>query len=62
MKTKKFKNAILAMTMVMVLLISSIAAYLTDSETIVNEFKIGHISIDLLEPSWNPESALAVKP
>ncbi|MDO4518932.1 MAG: TasA family protein [Eubacteriales bacterium] len=37
-------------------------AYLTDSDQAVNEFTVGKVTIDLTEPSWDPEDNTEITP
>lgn len=55
-KKNSRKIAIAALAMCAVMGVSSISAYFTDTDSAVNEFSVGEISIDLDEPSWDSEN------
>lgn len=61
---KRDKKAILSIVLVIVLLIilvvAGIIAYLTDTETAENKFKIGNVDIELYEGDWNEINAQGV--
>lgn len=42
--------------------IGGMTAYFTDTESVVNEFTVGKISIKLTEPRWNPENGKDITP
>ena len=52
---KKIKNGIFIAIVAGSLCIGGTMAYLTDREETVNEFTVGKIDIQLLEPHWKPE-------
>lgn len=62
MKNNKLRTTLLVSSMVGVMLIGGIAAYFTDADTATNEFTMGKISLDLQEPSWDPENGKDVTP
>ena len=37
-------------------------AYLTDYDTVSNQFTVGKVDIELTEPSWKPEENTAIEP
>ena len=45
-----------------VMLLGSAAAFFTDRGSAVNEFVVGNVTIELTEPSWNPDEATALTP
>ena len=51
----KTKKALCAISILGVVAISGIFAYLTDNESKENVFTIGNVDIELLEPSWPTE-------
>ena len=56
MKTSgKIKRTAAAAVIVGVLCAGGTVAYLTDNEKAVNEFTVGSVEIELLEPNWKPE-------
>lgn len=59
---KKAKNVAIALGMCTCLLIGGISAYFTSTDTADNEFKIGEIDINLVEPNWDPGDARDVTP
>lgn len=61
MKNNK-RNAIIALCLVACLAVAGVSAYFTDADNATNEFTIGNISLDLQEPSWEPENAEDVTP
>ena len=54
---KGLKATVLAAALVGIMTVGGISAYFTDADTVTNEFTIGKVSIDLVEPDWggNPE-------
>ena len=52
---KKIKNGLFIAIVAGSLCIGGTMAYLTDREETVNEFTVGKIDIQLLEPHWKPE-------
>lgn len=61
-KRRNIKAVILTFALVLVLSVGGIAAYLSDTESVTNTFTHGVVSIDLQEPSWNPNKASQVVP
>ena len=56
MKTNgKIKKAAVAAVIVGMVCAGGTVAYLTDNEKVVNEFTVGSVEIELLEPNWKPE-------
>ena len=53
--SRKALAAILCSAMGGVALIGGTVAYLTDYDVAANEFTVGKVDIDLLEPKWDPE-------
>ena len=53
-KAKTSKNMIIAVGMIMVLALASIAAYFTATDDATNTFTVGKIDIQQLEPNWEP--------
>ncbi len=53
-KIKSVKTIICTASLVGVLAISGVMAYLTDTKQKSNNFVIGKVQIELQEPSWNP--------
>ena len=68
MKTNMFatkerkKNLVIALSMVVVLLITGIMALFTDHKEATNVFTVGSIEIDLTEPNWNADNATEIAP
>lgn len=52
----------IALLIVACLLVSVISAYFTDAETVTNTFTTGEVSLDLQEPSWDPDNAENIVP
>ena len=50
---KKTKAILCAVSMIGVVGISGVLAYLTDTDTASNKFTIGQVKIDLQEPTWD---------
>lgn len=59
---RKIKKVILASAIAGSLCIGGTMAYLTDREETVNEFTVGKIDIELLEPHWKPEENKTLVP
>ena len=51
-KVKTSKNMIIAVGMIMVLALASIAAYFTATDDATNTFTVGKVDIQQLEPNW----------
>lgn len=45
-----------------IIAIGGTAAYLTDYDSTVNEFTVGKVDIELLEPNWHPEEHTDMEP
>lgn len=45
-----------------IIAIGGTAAYLTDYDSAVNEFTVGKVDIELLEPNWHPEEHTDMEP
>lgn len=43
-------------------MIGGTMAYLTDYDTVSNQFTVGKVDIELTEPSWKPEENTAIEP
>lgn len=56
------KNIVIGLAMIMILAIGSTFAFFTDKDNVTNSFTVGNISIDLTEPSWNPENGKNITP
>lgn len=61
-KIFKSRKALVASLLVGVMTIGGMTAYFTDTESVVNEFTVGKISIKLTEPGWNPENGIDITP
>lgn len=59
---KNYRKIIPAVIAAGVLIIGGTSAYLTDRDSVVNEFTVGKVSIDLQEPSWNPDDHTEMVP
>lgn len=55
-KSSSRRIAIAALAMCAVMGLSTVCAYFTDTSSAVNEFTVGQVSIDLEEPSWDPDN------
>lgn len=62
MMNKNYRKIILPVITAGVLIIGGTSAYLTDRDSVVNEFTVGKVSIDLQEPSWNPDDHTEMVP
>lgn len=56
------KNIVICIAVVLMLIIGSALAYFTDADSETNSFTVGNISLDLTEPSWNPEKGKNITP
>lgn len=61
-KRKNAKRAIIVAALLLVLVVGAMSAYFTDADTATNTFVYGKVSIDLYEPSWDPDNANDVVP
>ena len=52
----------IALLVIACLLVSVISAYFTDADTATNTFTTGEVSLDLLEPNWDPDNAEKIVP
>ena len=59
---KKIRRVALAVLLLAVFTVGGVLAYFTDGDTKTNEFTVGKISIDLIEPAWDASKALEVTP
>ncbi len=50
------------MAILVILVVASLAAFLTDHKTVTNTFTIGNVEIELTEPSWNSENGIDIAP
>jgi predicted ribosomally synthesized peptide with SipW-like signal peptide len=63
MRSKKgIKQSAVALALVGILSVGGIMAYFTDADTATNTFTVGKVSIDLQEPSWDPDIPEAITP
>lgn len=60
--SSKAKLVIIALTLVLAMGVAGISAYFTDAETVTNTFVVGDVSLDLEEPSWDPDPEDPVVP
>ncbi|QNM08278.1 TasA family protein [Wansuia hejianensis] len=56
------KTIMLAAALAGVLIVGGVSAYFTDADTATNTFTVGKISLDLQEPSWNPDQVKDLTP
>lgn len=56
------RNIVVIIAMVMLLSVGSVFAYFTDTQVKTNNFTVGNISIDLIEPNWDPENGKNIVP
>lgn len=54
MKKNTYVKLVLAIGLVACMAFIGIGAYLSDADTMTNEFTVGQISVKLEEPNWNP--------
>lgn len=59
---KRTKTVALAATLAGALTVGGIISYFTDADTATNTFTIGKVSLDLQEPSWDPDQANNLTP
>ncbi len=45
-----------------IVVLGGTTAYLTDYDSAVNEFTVGKVEIDLLEPNWEPDENVDIEP
>ena len=58
----KVKYLVVIGAMLGVLTIGGIMAYFSDGDTATNTFTVGKVSIDLQEPSWDPDDTIDLVP
>ncbi len=56
------RAAVLAAALAGCMMIGGIAAYFTDADTATNTFTVGKVSLDLMEPTWDPDNARDITP
>ena len=61
-KTKKIIAAVVSFALVSGIAIGSTMAYLTDKKDVTNTFTIGHVKIELDEPSFDETVPLGIEP
>lgn len=61
-KKNKAKLSVLALALVACMAVVGISAYFTDGDSVTNEFTIGSVDIDLVEPNWKEENAENIVP
>ena len=59
---KKFVKVAVICAAIGSLAIGGTMAYLTDYDSVVNEFTVGEVKIDLEEPNWKPEENKKIEP
>lgn len=55
--SKKTKSILAALSVVVVIGVSGMIAYLTDKDQEANKFTVGNVDINLVEPNWNAVDA-----
>lgn len=55
-KKNRKRLAVMASCLAGVMAIGGIMAYFTDADTATNVFTVGKVSLDLIEPNWDPEN------
>ena len=55
-KIKTRKNLLITVAMLVILVVGSIGAYFTSTDTASNNFTVGQISIKLTEPAWTAQT------
>lgn len=60
--SKKTKSILAALSIVAIVGVSGVVAYLTDNDSEQNTFTVGNVQINLVEPNWNPTNAQNIVP